>query len=106
MSESIKIVGEWRTMERLTPGVWLSRLRGLPDTMGALSISHKFSASPGCEYFGLLEIIESEPTPTPTPMPLPGCRCGLTSLHGGSVHCKSVNWLVAAVKAIVAMEGK
>lgn len=39
MSEPIKIVGEWRTMERLTPGVWLSRLRGVSDSMYVMSIS-------------------------------------------------------------------
>lgn len=119
MSESIKITGEWRVMKTLTPGIWLSRLRGLSDATWATSISHECKANSDREYFGPLEIIEPEPEPTP----LPGCRCELTIHAGGECYCKSIGglrWKViahgntrrqailrhnAAVAAIMKMEG-
>ena len=118
--EPIKIVGEWRSIERLTPGVWLSRIKGLLGASNAMSISHECQASPDHEYLGPIEIVEPDPVPTL----MPGCECntGTNALNrhwcrstfNGNIEFQAFGTTLrqailrhnAAVAAIVALEGK
>lgn len=118
MSEPIKIVGEWRTMERLTPGAWLVRFKGSCNPLGFIVVEQDCMANFDREYLGPLEIVD----PVPEPTPLPGCNtcvqeafsniytCASSDngqLHVfvcGATHRQAVLRHNAAVKAIVELE--